>query len=196
MLDHADLFRVTRCAVGISRRCNRRFLETGARTYRDAAYLVYRLPYARTCLRTDLLAVLGERRGTCSSKHALLAQLATEQRLPVKLMLGFYLMNERNTPGVGAVLARHGLAEIPEAHCYLLYERNRIDVTRAVESPAEAISRFLNEEEISPPQIGSYKVNLHQDYLRKWLRSARLPGMWTFDELWRVREQCITALAS
>jgi hypothetical protein len=172
------------------------FSETGVRTYRAAANLVYRIPYGRTSSRTDLLGVLGERRGTCSSKHALLAQLATEQSLLVKLMLGFYLMNERNTPGVGAVLARHRLAEIPEAHCYLLYESNRIDVTRAVEAPGEAISGFLNEEEISPPQIGSYKVNLHQNYLRKWLRSASLPSIWTFDELWRVREECITALGS
>ena len=64
------------------------------------------------------MAVLTEGCGTCSSKHALLAGLAAAQRLPVALMLGIYLMNERNTPGIGPVLARYGLAEIPEAHCF------------------------------------------------------------------------------
>ncbi len=41
-------------------------------------------------------------------------------------------MTERNTPGVGAVLSKHGLAFVPEAHCYLTYEGIRIDVTREV----------------------------------------------------------------
>jgi len=58
------------------------------------------------------MAVHTEGRGTCTTKHALLAELATEQRLPVALVLGIYLMNERNTPSVGSVLARHGLTEI------------------------------------------------------------------------------------
>jgi hypothetical protein len=47
------------------------------------------------------MAVHTEGRGTCSTKHALLAELATEQRLPVALVLGIYLMNERNTPSGG-----------------------------------------------------------------------------------------------
>lgn len=171
------------------------FSRVGARTYRDAAFFVYRLPYGRTSSRTDLLAVLGEGHGTCSSKHALLAELAIEQRLPVKLMLGIYLMDERNTPGVGAVLGRYGLGEIPEAHCYLAYDGARIDVTRAVDTATEPIA-FLHEEQISPAQIGAYKVRLHQSFLRNWLREEPIIGTWTFEKLWEVREECIAALAS
>jgi hypothetical protein len=86
------------------------------------------------------MAVLTEGRSTCSTKHALLAELATEQHLPVALMLGIYLMSERNTPGVGSVLTRHGLAEIPEAHCYLMHDGVRIDVTRETTAPSEPIA--------------------------------------------------------
>ena len=111
------------------------FFGAGARTYREAARLVYRLPYGRTSSRDNPMAVLTEGRGTCSTKHALLAELATEQRLPLVLMLGIYLMNERNTPGVDRVLARHGLAEIPEAHCYLMNDGLRVDVTCDIRSP-------------------------------------------------------------
>lgn len=50
--------------------------------------------------------------------------------MPVRLMIGIYLMNEDNTPGVGKVLERYGLKEIPEAHCYLRFEGQYLDFTR------------------------------------------------------------------
>jgi hypothetical protein len=142
------------------------------------------------------MAVLTERRGTCSTKHALLAELATEQRLPVALMLGIYLMNEGNTPGVGRVLARHRLAEIPEAHCYLMHHGVRVDVTRDITAPTEPIDTLLHEERIAPPQVGLYKANVHQEFLRNWLQTTEVGKSWTFDELWRVREECIAAFAT
>lgn len=170
------------------------FSKAGARTYRDAARLVCHLLYGRTSSRANFIAVLEEGRGTCSSKHALLAQLAGEQMLPVALMLGIYLMNERNTPGVGRVLARHGLAEIPEAHCYLMHAGARIDVTREIESAAEPIAALLHEEEIAPSQAGPYKVRLHQELMQNLLAAGRLPGTRTFDEWWEIREKCIATL--
>jgi hypothetical protein len=73
--------------------------------------------------------------------------------------VGIYQMSERNTPGVGRVLAKYSLACLPEAHCYLRYDGIRIDVTRILaEAPAEPIVHFLYEEEITPPQVGEYKV--------------------------------------
>jgi hypothetical protein len=142
------------------------------------------------------MSVLTEGRGTCSTKHALLTALATEQHLPPVLMLGIYLMNERNTPGVDHVLARHGLAEIPEAHCYLMYDGVRIDITRDITLRTEAIAALLFEEQIAPSQVGLYKVKVHQDFLRNWLRTTDLAKSWTFDELWRIREECIGALGT
>ena len=172
------------------------FLRVGARTYRDASKIVYELPYGRTSSRTDLTAVLREGRGTCSSKHALLRLLASEQGIAVKLVLGIYLMNERNTPGVGVVLTKYQLKEIPEAHCYVVYDDKRIDVTRAVRTSVEPIDCFLHEEEISPSQVGEYKIAMHQDFVRRWLPTANLGADWDFDRLWRAREECIAALAS
>lgn len=171
------------------------FLSKGAQSCRAAGRLVYQLPYGRTSSRADFMSVLAERRGTCSSKHALLGALALEQHLPIALMLGIYLMNERNTPGVGPVLARHALAEIPEAHCYLMHRGTRIDVTREIAAAAEPIGALLHEEQIAPAQAGAYKVRFHQEFLRRWLPTAQLSKSLTFDELWRIREQCIAALS-
>jgi len=122
----------------------------------------------------------------------LLAQLAVEQGLMIKLMLGIYLMNERNTPGVGRVLSKYGLCEIPEAHCYLLQNVERIDVTRPVLPPRETID-FVEEEELSPEQIGDYKTARHKAFIQKWLRSANLSTVWSLERLWTAREECIAA---
>jgi hypothetical protein len=173
------------------------FLELGVNDYRAAARFVNRLPYGRNSSRVDTLAVLREGHGTCSTKHALLKQLASEQDLAIALMIGIYEMTERNTPGIGQVLAKYKLACVPEAHCYLRYGGNRIDVTRAFEgAPAEPISRFLHEEEIEPVQVGDYKVDLHQRFVRNWLmKNAGISGGCAFEEIWRIREECIAALS-
>src|SRR5215472_5023270 len=105
------------------------FIERGVSTFRDAARFVAALPYGRNSNRSDQLMVLLENKGTCSTKHALLARLAQEQNLPIALCIGIYEMDGRNTPGVGAVLEEHGLTSIPEAHCYLKRGSKRFDVT-------------------------------------------------------------------
>lgn len=154
------------------------------------------LPYGRTANRADVSAVLREGRGTCSTKHALLAALAHEQQLAVVLMLGIYDMHERNTPGVGAVLVRYGLTSLPEAHCYLTYAGLRIDVTRSGADPTEPIGQFLHEEAIIPAQIGAYKMTLHRQFIQDWVSNnmETLRGL-GFEDVWRIREECIAALA-
>jgi hypothetical protein len=136
---------------------------------------------------------MGERRGTCSTKHALLARLAAEQEIPIALMLGIYQMNARNTPGVETVLARYGLASIPEAHCYLEYAGERIDVTRNL-SGAEPIGPMMYEETIAPERIGSYKIAFHRRHLREFAQRAGTRLNLDFEALWIIREECIAAL--
>jgi hypothetical protein len=174
------------------------FLNLGIRDYRAGARYLNSLPYGRTTSRTDTLAVLREGRGTCSTKHALLKQLGAEQGIDIELLIGIYEMTARNTPGVGKVLDKYRLAYVPEAHCYLRYRSERVDVTREIQDrPATAMGRFLHEEEIAPEQIGSYKVELHQRFIRAWLAAnlATVGGR-TFEEIWRIREECIAALSA
>lgn len=169
------------------------FEAFGILDYQDAARFVHQLPYGRNTDRANYQLVLPELRGTCSTKHALLAALAIEQRLPVDLTLGIYEMNDRNTPGVGRILEKHGLAFIPEAHCYLAYEAIRIDVTRETVAAGEPIALFLHEEPIAPEQIGDYKVAMHQAWMRE--RVAREMPHRDWRELWKIREECIAALS-
>jgi hypothetical protein len=172
-------------------------MARGVGDFRAAGRFLQNLPYGRTSDRADFSAVLREGRGTCSTKHAFLAALAGEQKLAIALMLGIYEMDERNSPGVGAVLKRYGIAFIPEAHCYLMCEGARIDVTRAGSAPAEPIARFLHEETIAPEQIGEYKITLHRRFMQDWVakNAAKVDGR-NLEDLWRIREECIAALGA
>ncbi len=171
------------------------FIARGITDFRAAGRYLHHLPYGRNADRSDFRLVLPEGRGTCSTKHALLAALAREQDLPVVLTLGIYEMHERNTPGVGVVLDRYGLQYLPEAHCYLRHEGTRIDITRSGAEPTDPIDRFLHEEAIVPAQIGDYKVQLHQRFLRSWIANTDVVSGRSFAEVWKIREEGIAALA-
>ena len=168
----------------------RKFAALGLGGYREAARYVRSLPYGRNSDRADWRLVLAEGRGTCSTKHALLAELARENGRRVSLVLGVYEMDESNTPGVRAVLEKHDLPSVPEAHCYLAHRGTRVDVTREA-GAAEPIAGLLHAEEIEPDQIGAYKVEVHRGFVGRWAEERGLDP----ERVWRVREECIAALA-
>jgi hypothetical protein len=171
-----------------------RFRAAGVRDLAGAARRLLALPYGRIADRDAFWRVLDEGRGTCTTKHALLAELAREQSIDVTLVLGVYEMSERNTPGVGGILRAHGLAAIPEAHCYLRHRGERVDVT-GVPAGAEPIERFLHEEPITVEQIGAYKRAVHRRVLGEWLDGSEAYRGRDLEEVWRIREACIAALS-
>jgi hypothetical protein len=171
----------------------RAFLARDLCDFQAAARYLHHLPYGRNTNRADFRLVLDEGCGTCSTKHALLAELAREQQIPVTLTLGIYTMHERNTPGVGPILEKYGLFFLPEAHCYLTYAKTRIDITRSGVEATEPITHFFYEEIITPADIGAYKVEVHQSYLRTWLVNEPSVAGRTFADIWKIREECIAA---
>ena len=74
------------------------FSEAGIEDFHGAARHLLGLPYGRTSDRSKPALVLTEGRGTCSSKHALLAELAHELGLDVRLTLGIFEMSARTGP--------------------------------------------------------------------------------------------------
>ncbi|THB76756.1 MAG: hypothetical protein D6B25_08925 [Desulfobulbaceae bacterium] len=166
------------------------FIKKNRAYLHDACDHVLHLPYGRTSDRSNYMLVLTEARGACSSKHALIAALAAELKLPIQLTIGIYPMNSLNTPGIEDVLDNSDYPFIPEAHCFLTYQGNHIDITRTVHDKPEPITEFFHIEHITPEQIGEYKVQLHQKFIRQW------GGNHKFAELWALREACIQALSS
>ena len=163
-------------------------LGTFDRAARHVEALAYRRP-----LGNHVSAVLEEGVGTCSSKHRLLAQLAHENgRHEITLAIGIYMMDGRNTPGVGAALAAAGLDSLPEAHCYLKLDGFRHDFTGLPAGEASPLDSLVSEQEVIPAELPAFKVPYHRRILADWAtRNALDP-----ERVWRIREACIAALGA
>lgn len=154
---------------------------------------VRQLPYGRPADTGDFLAVLKEKRGTCSFKHRILAAVAHEcGHVGVELVVGLYGMSEQNTPSVGVVLDHAGFDSIPEAHCYLRLGSRRYDFTGVSAGSASPFDALLSEHVICPGQLTEEKKSLHQEAIRLWARDNDQ----SFGDAWALREACIQALAS
>lgn len=169
-------------------------IETlGINYWEDLLLYVKNIPYGRNTNREDLSLVLKENKGTCSSKHAFLKEVANLNRIPnIKLIIGIYKMNESNTK-IGNILTSNAIDFIPEAHCYLKIDESRIDCTTPKSDFSKIEQDILEEIEIEPFQVGKFKVEYHQNFIKEWLSHSN--AIITFDQLWAVREQCISFLS-
>jgi hypothetical protein len=74
----------------------------------------------------------------------------------------------------------------------LKYKGKRYDITFPNSTSLKFEDSLLTEEEIIPKQIGTYKVAIHQEYLRMWIEASNIA--YSFQEIWDIREACILAL--
>lgn len=163
--------------------------------FHQAVDWIHQLVYGRNSRKDQLECLLTEQRGTCSTKHAFIAQLALENEVEgIQLIMGIYQMNARNTPGIGAILTEHQLAYLPEAHNYLNYAGQRIDLTNLPNAQASPFDALMEEIEITPQQIAQFKAQYHQAFLKRWIENENSPL--SLDQIWLIRESCIAALAN
>ena len=169
------------------------FIKAEVEYWRQAIEFVKKLPYGRNNDRADFSLVLKEKKGTCSSKHALLKLLADENEIPnVKLILGVYKMNIYNTDGIKKVIEKYDLDYIPEAHCYLEVEGEKYDFTRQ-DSYFKKIKNYLiHEREIEPIDVVENKIKIHKNIIESEIENNDIK--YSLDSIWEIREKCIKAI--
>lgn len=168
-------------------------ISKGILTFEEAIEFIKQIPYGRNTNRDDFSLVILENKGTCSSKHAFLKEIATQNALPnIKLIIGIYKMNETNTK-IGTILSENQIHYIPEAHCYLKVNNEVIDITTSISEFKKIKNNILEEIEIEPKQVGDFKIKHHQEFLKKWITKNEIQH--SFDEIWKIREQCIEQLS-
>lgn len=171
------------------------FTSRQVNTFVDACNYIRQLPYKRNSNKNDLSSVFVDQYGTCSTKHALLRQLAAENKAGnVKLILGVFKMSKQNTPQISATLDKYGLTCILEAHNYLSVDNEIIDCTKTGFGVDNFVTDLIAEVEIESNQITDFKVNYHKQILQKWLSENPQINL-SFNQLWSIREQCIEDLA-
>lgn len=153
---------------------------------------VQNLPYGRNSDRANYHLPFTEKKGSCSTKHALVKAIALENDWPgIDLCLGFFSMNGLNTPAVAATLAEHYLNAIPEAHTFLRIDGHYTDLTGAQLLISE--TDIEDEMEIEPEDIGLLKEVMHRGRIAEWKEDEHISL--SNEEIWKVREKCIAVLA-
>ncbi|WP_343636848.1 hypothetical protein [Fluviicola sp.] len=172
-----------------------RFREAGIDSFVQACEFVAQLPYGRNANREDFGLVLSEGKGTCSSKHALLASLALENGHPeVELIAGIFLMNEETHAKLNVFFTGKSYSNIPECHCYLRFQGERFDYTDTSNGLERIAPKIVREQRIDPNQVTDWKIMIHKHYLQGWL--TRNPSFQlTLEELWKDREEAIEILS-
>jgi hypothetical protein len=167
--------------------------DKGISTWNQLIEFTRRIPYGRNQNREDFSLVIKENKGTCSSKHGLLKKVADLNKFQhVKLVLGIYKMNHLNTPKIGNTIIESELAYIPEAHCYVKLNNQRIDITTPHADIDNLANDIIEEIEIEAEQVNTFKVDYHKKFLLHWIEKNNL--QMDLDKIWEIREACIKKL--
>lgn len=160
----------------------------GICTYEAACTWVQSLPY-EPVEATAVSDLFREGAGTCSLKHAFLAELALEHHHPeVELMVGIFRLTPALFPVVESVLAEEEMTEVPETHAFLRIGSDRFDFSHP-RFPFQAIERvFVREQRCDPHQVFDWKPMIHKHYIGGW--KNRTQASKTEEEIWQVRLRC------
>lgn len=105
------------------------FQDLGIQSFQEACRCVHALPYGYNSDRDELMILFKEKMGTCSTKHAVIATLASELDLPITRGVGIYAMTEAIVTGTNKILTEYNLPYVPMIHCFLEYGKLRVDLT-------------------------------------------------------------------
>ena len=127
------------------------FLNRGIKSFLDACRYIQTLLYGYNTNRDDLMALFKENKGTCTTKHAVIATLAEEVGLPIEKKIGIYAMTENIVTGTNEILKKYGLPYVPMVHCFLAYDDFRVDLTEGNNNGKNRpIEDFLYTERVGP----------------------------------------------
>lgn len=152
---------------------------------------VGQLPFKRNSQQGDYRLVFTEECGTCSTKHALVKQVAIENDWKdVLLLSGLYQMNGKTNPKIAKYLENHKVEYFPELYFFLKIDGKIFDLCNADFVQETFKNTLTNLEIINPSQIGAYITNKHKELFLNWCLNEQV----SFDIYWAYREHCMWLL--
>jgi hypothetical protein len=128
-----------------------KFLELGIDEFSQAANYVHEFPYGYNSTYEDPFILFKEGKGTCTSKHAVIAGLAKEIGLSVSKHVGIYKMTEDIVAGTQEILNHYKIPYIPMIHCFLVYNGYRFDLTEGNKNGKKrSIENFIHHAQVEP----------------------------------------------
>jgi hypothetical protein len=152
---------------------SRKFLELGIRTFKKACDYVHNIEYGYNTNYDDKFIFFKENKGSCTSKHAVIAGLARELNIPLYKHVGVYKFNEEISTGTNEILKKYNIPYVPMIHCFLVYHNYRFDLTEGnCNGKNTTIEDFIHEEKVDP------YISTKDEYLlfKKILKEYILPS--------------------
>jgi len=134
---------------------------------------VHELPYGYNADRDDMMSLFKENKGTCTTKHSVIATLAAELDLPVEKNIGVYAMTEAIVTGTDSIIKKYALPYVPMIHCFLNDGVHRVDLTEGnANGKNRSIDDFLFAETVIPNISGKdeylkYRKGLKEHILKR-----------------------------
>ncbi len=140
-----------------------KFLELGVVSFKDACHHVHSMPYGYNKEKDKPLILFEDNKGSCTTKHGVIALLAEELGVNLKKRLGIYQMTEEIVSGTQEIIEKYQIPYIPMVHCFLTFNQYRFDLTEGnANGKKQHIDTFLTTLQIPP------FISLKAEY--KWYR--------------------------
>ena len=108
-----------------------------------------------------------EGKGSCTTKHAVIATLAEDLALPIVKNIGIYGMTEDIVTGTKDILNTFNLPYVPMLHCFLVYGDYRVDLTQGnLNGKNRPIDEFLHTEKVIPNISAKDEYLLYRNALK------------------------------
>lgn len=147
---------------------SRKFLELGVKSFHEACKYVHELPYGYNSDREDMMILFRENKGSCTTKHGVIAELAGELGLPVVKTIGIYPLDEEIVTGAGRILSKYSLAYLPLVHCFLESGDHRVDLTEGNDNGKnKPLEHFLYTEKVKPFISGRDEYLIYRRVLKE-----------------------------
>jgi hypothetical protein len=152
---------------------SKKFLELGIESFHAACQYVEELPYGYNSNREDVMILFEENKGSCTTKHGVIAVLAEELSLPVGKTVAIYALTEEIVMGADQILNKYALPYLPMIHCFLESGNHRVDLTEGNDNGKnKPLDEFLYTEKAGPMISGRdeymiYRKVLTEDILQR-----------------------------
>lgn len=168
-----------------------KFLDLEIATFHQACHWIKNLPYGFNSDFSNSLIIFEERRGTCTTKHGIIAFLAQELGLEVYKNLGFYRLNDEIITGVNKIIQPYGLSFIPQIHCFLEYKSYRVDLTEGnCNGKNKTIEDYDFVVRVKPDLSKPEKEDCYLTYLRKYYALAPELANISTDKILQLLQDC------
>ncbi|MHA2287883.1 MAG: hypothetical protein ACXABG_03755 [Promethearchaeota archaeon] len=152
---------------------SKKFLELGIKTFKNACSYVHNIDYGYNTNYEDKMIFFKEKKGSCTSKHAVIAGLALELDIPLYKHVCVYKLTEEITTGIDEILKKFNIPYVPMVHCFLVYNGYKFDLTEGNNNGKKKhIDEYIYSEKVEP------FISRKNEYLlfKKVLKEIVLPS--------------------